>query len=501
MQNNHQNSWYLNRPLQQCINLFQKEDNDYQAHFYACVCGMQEVIVSVEGHTPSYVCKACDNNYFIHSYHAMQGINIYLHYVGVTYTYKCEHTNNGFKATAYLDVPIDTNFMQKCIYFKQEEIESFEIILEYGKAIEVSNPRATERSVVLKKHLYAYILSTYNDDRRILSYFKHEKNTTKQVELILYCLGLPKYLDYIFYIWKVDFNLFDVAIKNTPITIDMMMNYLLNSRTDKSLTQALIERYRATFWDSVGKYSFYNPASIYMFDPLVPFVVSRCFDDPSIASHLLRQDWFLFEHNHIEQDNKRDYADNVIWLIEFLKKHYTETELADLLLSIPTDIKQWLDIISLASHNKRAIHRYFKVIELNLHTLYKEIQQILHRSEHRQNYFVKFSYEKYYIEACVVFGDMDFRLPSTGTVLDEWARKLEIDYDVYPEGIHHGFVTIFGVFVDNILVYTVEFYQKEIRAMSAKNDLPLAKKEAKQIKKWHKQYFNPTGEDKDAYTM
>ena len=495
------NSWYYSRPLKQCINLFQEEDNDYQAHFYACACGVQEVIVSSVEHTPTYVCEGCENQYFINAYHAMQEQSIYLHYEGVAYTYVCEHTSKGFKATAYLDVPARTHFMQKRISFKEERIESYEIILEHGKATEVSSPLSTELSMVLKRHLNDYIIQTYNDDRNILIYFKYEKNTDKQVKIVLFYLGLPKYLEYIFYFWKVDFNLRGMEKKNRPMTIDAMINYLLNNRTEHSLRQALIERYRATFWDNVGNKSFYNPDAIYHFDPLVPFVVSRSFDDPNIASMLLRNEWVLFEHNNQASDEELYTLHDVIWLIMFLKRHYSEKQIAKLLLSIPSELAVWDDILALVIDNKHSIRGHFNKVKLNMKSLHDEIVNCTLQEENKIHYHVNFTYEAQYKNACIVFGDMEFRLPATGEVVASWAHSLHNCLLGYIIPINLRYTTIYGVFSDNTLIYAVEISEKVIVQMSGKYNVPLPEKEAGQIKQWHKIHFNPTRGDKDAYKM
>ena len=90
------------------------------------------------------------------------------------------------------------------------------------------------------------------------------------------------------------------------------------------------------------------------FNPLAPFVISRCFDDPNIASILLSKELEIFNLNKDNKEYSEEYGTEVpvigrlgrkifieiqIWFIQFLKNYYTEKQLARAFLD--QDEKTW----------------------------------------------------------------------------------------------------------------------------------------------------------------
>lgn len=482
------NSWYCTKPLKECVNLFHKDSNNYQSHFYACACGTQDVIVSSGECIPSYSCTECDNQYFINAYHAMNESNIYLYYEDISYTYECESTQKGFKAIAYLYVPTKTNFMQKTMHFEKKKIETFEIIVDHGCVIEVSSPCATELSIALKKYLYSYICEAYDDHRNIILYFNHEQDTNKKVRIILFFLGLPKYLEYVFYFWKAKFNLRGVVSDTHLVTIDMMLNYLLNHRKEHSIKRALLARYRENFWSNMGDQSFYSPKSIFSFDPLVPFVVSRCFDDPNIASMLISKGLILIGYDNEETEREGYRLDTIVWFIMFLKKFYSEKQISKFLLGVHDELDMWSDILALIPGQKRVIKKYFVKVTLTIKSLHDEIVNTT-LQEYKKYYHHEFKYEQPCLNACTSFGGMEFRLPTNGDALAQWAHTLHNCLKGYIDVVYFGYVAIYGVFKDNTLMYAVEISDGKIGQMSGKYDVPIASKDAEVIEQWHQNLF------------
>lgn len=487
MKKNIKNSWYLSKPLSSCKNLFKKDSHDYQAHFYYCECGKEEVIVSSNEHRPFYECEACNNQYFINAYDAINGESIYLSYEGVDYTYECEHTKDGFKASACIYVPYDTNFMQKRLLFKKQVIHEYEIFLDNGKVRESIS--SDDKGISLKKYLSSYIIDTYSDTRNVFKYVKNEIDEQKKLDIILFYLGLPKFLEFKFYFWKLDFNLRGVVDTKKPISIDTMLGYLLNNRKERSLKRALFKKYIDTFWNEKYNQSFYNPKSIYTFDPVVPFIIARCFGDPNIASKLLSEDLVLFNYDDNERENLSYALHDVIWFIMFLKKYYSEKQISTFLLEVKNELSLWQDILALIPDHKSDIKRYFRKIKLNVLSLHNEIIFTTLKGENQKRYHVNFVYEQQYNYACVKYTDMEFRLPYTGEILALWGYRLHNCLSGYLQRIKHRYTTVYGVFRNDVLLYAVEITDGVIHQMSGKYNVPIISKDAEIIKGWYINQF------------
>ena len=177
----------------------------------------------------------------------------------------------------------------------------------------------------------------------------------------------PNLIDPEFSFWK-KIDLRALRYPKNPISIVDMLHYLLNHRKERSLKRTLFKKYTQLLKHSP------NPNT---FNPLAPFVISRCFDDPNIASKLLSKDLAIFS-----LEDATDYgvlslvnADGVeipdngkfsrfvfinlqIWFIKFLKIHYTENQLAKMFLGQSDNMwSLWSDILSMAAGNKRTIKR------------------------------------------------------------------------------------------------------------------------------------------------
>ena len=84
---------------------------------------------------------------------------------------------------------------------------------------------------------------------------------------------------------------------------------------------------------------------------------------------------------------------------------------------------------------------------------------------------------------------MEFRLPTNGDALAQWAHTLHNCLKGYIDVVYFGYVAIYGVFKDNTLMYAVEISDGKIGQMSGKYDVPIASKDAEVIEQWHQNLF------------
>lgn len=463
-----QNSWYMSKPLSECKNLFSKEEvSEYQAHFYHCECGHNEVALSSNGETPLYQCEQCDNTCFI-NIDVKKGY-LTLHYTNLNFIYECKKVDDGYIVNTYLNIPYHADFLRNKLLYKKEFIAS--LTVSFSKRSHIFKlPRKNFRAIdILKRKTKDFIIKDTGDE---LIYYKDSLNKIEEIHPFSFN---PNLIDTEFSFWKK----IDLRILNNPksrIGVIEMLHYLLNYRKERSLKRVLFEKYKQLQDDG---------PSFGFFDPLGPFVVSRCFNDPNIASKLLKNDCMISE----PLEEGRYSLHDMIWFLMFLKKHYREKQIAKMLLDFKNEWHIWSDIIFLVPNNKRILKRKFNKVKLTIENLHNEIIRCTIEAQRKPLVKLKFSYEENYKQACTKMVDLEFRLPSTNEELWYWAECLHNCISGYYDAIEKRRTTIYGAFRDHKILYAIEVTSLEINEMSGKynNVIPIEDKNI--INKWWEKYL------------
>ncbi|BAF73250.1 PcfJ domain-containing protein [Sulfurovum sp. NBC37-1] len=497
------NSWYLNKPLCECRNLFQKEDRGYLAHFYHCQCGWSEVIITAQSDIPVYACEACDNKEFANRYYVDKS-DFSLYGKELEVTYECKKIENGFRAAAFIDIPEDTDFMRKKMVFAKYPVVYYTIYLngktEQHTKIYLENTNIENTLVTM---LHEYIISQYQGFPKILFKSKKEK-----VEAILFFLSNPKLLNFAFYYWDIDQSLPKLYKPEKPVNTEEMLQYVLNGRKERTVKRALFQKHQK-LQDNIkssDKLCPFTPDD-YTFDPKTAFVICRCIDDPNIASNLLAEDFVIFDtrygHGDLRfgsdisykktkssmKDEHQLYLHDLIWFILFLKNYYTEKQIAKLLLKAERDLDKWMDTLLLAKHFKNVIKKVFRKVKPTIRNLHSEIIRCSEYKENKKIQAITFSYKPKYRSACSKINDLEFKLPYTGAELSSWARTLHNCMTGYAYDILSGTTAIYGIFRGNEIVYAVEIYREVTEQSSGKYNKEVPNKDKLLIDAWFREWF------------
>ena len=430
-----ENSWHFSKPLHQCQNLFRKQNLGYTAHFFHCACGLDETIVSGDKKPYPYRCEVCGNDRFISEYNVEESdfsitgkrLNIWC---------ECSRESDGFKATASIYIPVGADFMRKKIIFRRHTIAYYTISLDGERGISTGLQYNEDFANKLEAMLWKYIIDSYENPHNIPILNKKWSDRQKKVRAILFFLSYPGLKAFEFYCWDIDERFPKLHKAKDDIDLEEALYYLLDGRKERSIKRALFIRY-GKFQEKVRyleRYISFVPKPN-LFDPKIPFVICRCFKDPNIVSNLLLTMTTLFDNSVMRPNVK---LDTLIWFIIFLKRHYTEKQLAALLLKVEYDIYEWLDTLLLVSYHKRIIKEEFTKVKLSVPRLHNEI---IRCGEHKKNEIINkmiFLYTPAEKAACTEVDGMLYRLPTTGAELQEWAGILHNCIAGYADSIEYG---------------------------------------------------------------
>ncbi len=465
------------------------------AHFYHCQCGANEVVVSSLAEEVCYSCESCGNSIFINGYNASRS-DFYIAGQEIDPYYECLKTDDGFKSIAYIDVPIATDFMKKKIVFEKSQVAYCTLGLD-GK-IEKSTIYINHAEIekTLLRQLKNYIIESCKDPR--ISELKYKCfDREEKIETILFFLSHPNLKSFEFLFWEIDHSLRRLHNAQVPTTIEDALLYLLNGRNEKSVRRALFQQYH-TIYKETGTFERLFSKKLTkqnIFDPRTIFVICRCFDDPNILTRLIEANPRIFEtqyeyshDSNFRMDGRLNFS-NLIWFIIFLKRHYSEKEIAKLFVSVKYWINSWQDMLALVSHYKRTIKKEFRRVRLSVLDLHEEILRCSETSVSQSIKHMKFTYSNMYKNAAVTMNDLTFALPYTGSVLSKWAYELHNCMEGYATTIESRQTVIYGVFREKELVCAVEIFNNEIRQCSGKYNAIVDDEVMANVKCWYQVFF------------
>jgi len=464
------------------------------AHFFYCACGEEDAVITNDT-SYTYSCKKCGNKEFINGYNAKKS-DFYLTGKKLNVRYRCFQNEEGFRAVAYIDVPVDTNFIRKKILFETYDIAHYSISFkgEEQKSYILLKDEDIEKN--LENKLRAYIIENYTDSPNISVLDKKWLDKKDKTEAILFFLAHPYLQNFEFYYWKINHSIPKLYSPKNNVTVKQILTYLLNGKTERSVRRALFNQYQQlqNKIRNLDRYFSLKPES-YIFDPRMPFVICRSFEDPNIVSLLLSKQLFIPEREHEYYDPHFDIGTTfslkeLIWFIWFLKRHYSEKQIAKLLLSIDAYKQEWLDLIGLVQLYRRAISKEFRKVKLTVSHLHNEIIRCSENKENELIRHMKFTYSTKIKEACCKVNDLEFRLPYVGSELSKWALSLHNCMSGYAQYIETGRTVIYGLFKNNEIVYAVEVFNNEIRQCSGKYNNDVDIEDMATIEKWFQLFFD-----------
>ena len=470
--------------MQECQHLLPEEMDQYDAHFYRCSCGHEETIVLPEFKMHSYQCPRCSNDGFTYGFNAMDRDNIFQN-ESINFEYECEQVEDHFEVIAYVKVPIDADYIRQRLVFAKKHLYYWNI---YNDGLERHNLDTAPGHVrsAMNKILKNVIFDTFKKSHTVL----HQKRPwlvgNEKIKEILFHMSNPRLVDTYFFHWKKYEELRGIVTPALVSNIEQALMYLINHRKERSIKKVVFEQYEKWRQRCVLVDNLHDIKQLIPYDSAQVFIISRCFDDPNIVVRLLGKDLGLI---FSEMSDDGYEMKDMIWLVMFLKKIYSEKQIAVLLQSIEGSPSSWSDILRLIPRYKNAIRRFFRKIKLTVDNLHDEIINSSQYLENKLLTTAKFSYEKDYVSACGVENGLEFQLPMSGAVLREWAHLLQNCMEGYTIPIKKRTTTIFGVFKEDQLYYGVEISDGEIMQMSGKYNEDVPEYDSQVIIDWTEKYF------------
>ena len=444
------NSWHICKPIEECHTLFDGQTLGFFAHFFYCSCGKEEAYVS-NMQTTTYQCSECENKDFLEK-GILRESTLY-DVVDISYEYM--EVDAGLKGIACIDVPADTNFLRKKIFFERYII--VELFMKHPSR-KVLTPKSFDNEHIVKKlhkGLELYALDTYKDIELLQSFNESALDSGDKLSVILFSIKYPKLKNIEFYFWNKNRCLPKLHYPQQDLsTIDALI-YLMNGRKERSIRKAVFDRHKLLEREvkSIGGNSTFLFDDVSSFGPDSIFIICRCIEDPNIATMLIRKKTFFhpYETHPIKMND-------TIWLIMFLKKYYSEANIAKLLISVDKHRLLWIDVVRMVAIDKRSIRREFKKVKLSIRRLHDAFMAI----ETKRGLTLKFTYTNVQKKACIKLGGLEFKLPYTGNELYKWSEDLHNCMFSYHPSIAEKDTVIYGVFRDNVILYAVEVLNNAI---------------------------------------
>ena len=477
-------SWHFVKPMQECQHLLQETMSQYNAHFYRCLCGYEETIVLPEFKTHSYQCPRCGNEEFIYGFNAIDRDNV-IKNESTALEYECQQVEGGFEVVAYVNVPIDADYIRQRIVFAKKRLYYWYIDhdgLEKHNLDTVSDHICSTMGKMLKQ----VIIDTFRNSHTVLHQRRSWLVDKGKINEMLFHMANPQLVDTCFFHWKKYKELRGLATPVLIPNIEQALLYLISYRKERSIRRVVFEQYEKWSQRCVLIEHLHDIRHLIPYDPAQIFIISRCFDDPNIVVRLLEKDLGLMfsEMSDAEYEMK-----DMIWLVKFLKKFYSEKQIAALLLTIEGFTGPWYDLLRLVPRYKNAIRKYFQKVKLTVDNLHDEIINSSQYFENKLLNNVEFSYEQDYEFACCIESGLNFQLPRSSEILRGWAHLLQNCLEGYAISIKKRKTTVYGVFKEDQLCYAVEVSEGEIIQMSGRYNDEIPEYERQVILEWKKRYL------------
>ena len=457
------NSWHLKLPLKACKGALPYHW-EHSIEAYQCQCGHFELNPDII----PYRCPQCDNEYFHNAHmpanHANELIINIEHFVPILQKHQ-----NGHHALVFTHVPTHVDINRNCLEFERLEVLHLHMDCT-GHLHSHSEYRPSDYvKRRLLKELFQFIGEELNQiipNWNTLNFYAMPLET--QQRAIAFFLQHPE-LDGELFFWAGD-AFVKKAIKEatTPISA---LDKLINGRQEKSIRRTLFARYSYELR--------FNE-----FDMVFPFIVSRIFRDTNRLCRLLAQHHLTFAIDSHHQDFD---ASDLISFFTFLKNHYEEKELEQIICQIPSATSLWLDILHMYETAGAFIEAFFHRGKASLQSIYNECVKFanFHNFNDTQ---IAIIYETLDCKACITTHGLTFLLPASIGEIIHWSQELHNCLYRYVNKIYRRKTTVYGVFRNNLLVYAVEVCTEGIVQMSGKYNSRVNTADQTAITYWFDKY-------------
>ena len=482
----HNNSWVLT---------VEKTINAKYHHYYFCSCTKEFKLQTEinEPEAPDILCPMCGNDYFkdVVVFENMKSTKIwkYFKWMSVVSEDK-DHWNISLKyeMPIYNDISNEVKLKNKdLLYIKLKKDGSApskvsypsKIISQYSLFLD-DKVQPFKKLLVdeAKENLYNYVMMNKNktiewiDDHEI-----KEFTVTDKFKYLTFFLKNAHLKEHRFFFWRMD-NIQNHTIKHT--TQVQMLDFIVDNRKEKSIKKALYQGYK----NSINLTGYY-PYSDYIFSRSIEnidLLIKLYGIYPAIKQHMFTDETFSV----------------AIEFILFLKRHYSEKQIIKLFVEDMQDVKEhrnklsnWRDTLRMLQTPNafRSLEEHFSKVKLTTKKLHDEIVRVFHIVSYELDSKEIFEYDEMYLSACSIYGELEFKLPSTVQELSLWAKMLHNCMFGYSRRIHQQQSIIYGVFRAEELLYAVELNGLTVVQAKAVSNNAVPDDDMTIIKKWKNGMF------------
>lgn len=475
-----QNSWYLKTGY---------------IHHFLCKCGQIDQFGNIVStvHHPDHCCSFCGNTHYLDSLMFFADEKV-IRWSIFNWNIETTKTEQAWIVKAYASIPLFDHAIQK-ISFKKIVLATNTLFFTGESLYQEDHPMIMKRYVYnhlakatllrnlieedLENLLCAFTLASPIETISWIEEERIEKlPTAERIKLFSFFLKHDHLKEYDFFYWD-NFEIFYDKSKEYP-SVKEILDFVFNHRKEKSIKKAYFKSYE----ESMERYSSYNHTADYLFARHIEdrnFLLALIKIDPKVK-HVLFDEVSMVSIEHF---------------LEFLREHYTQKAVTKIFASLDRGsfrargniVRDTIWMFHGEAMN--FIREHYSRVPPSIQKIHDEFIRINSVRNASMNGKVEFAYEKNDLKAQTQKDLLEYRLPETIHMLQQWSQELRNCMYGYSRAIHHGNTIIYGVFKENTLTYAIEIRGRKIVQALGKCNKHIEAAERVEIDMWFKDVYIP----------
>lgn len=472
-------AWFFKNNVKEEQNLFSISniETDYISYTYVCHCGKVKTIIGRS--KTDYKCS-CGNFTFLNIDEAkldFDKFNSYLYFnqkIKISFEpyYKIDIVNNRVQAICYIKVPVEIDKNKSTLKYKEIIIASAtpnktnkveKVSKEYPKNIETE---------------LASMISKIEDFEKYIDIKLSRRGSKIREKQIYFFLNHINLKDKEFFNWR-----HGDLLKGENLTIQTALIELANNKKYKSVKKAIFKNYQFQMEESKK------------FNPLLTYLSTSKIDDPNFIVELINMEY-------INNDKFLDKLERsaLLEFIDFLMKHYNYKQIVHFFKNFDNFLKMdsknfkrsylaFQDILRQYSIIKYDLDKDFEKVRCTPRRIHDQFAKILNARKYKHLLDKKLTYTEKELKAQIKIGEYNVKLPHNGAELYTWADDLSNCMASYLNEIETKQTIIYGFFIDEKIVFTVEVRNEQILQAYRSYNRSLSSYEQSILAQWFKLYY------------
>jgi hypothetical protein len=371
------------------------------------------------------------------------------------------------KASYYLSVPYDIEFITNRVFYKKIDIYSYGVDREFNIVTDYRLDYDEKIFDSLKEEINNKITKEY----QLFNIPKPDRVYVKKhnIKEVVFFNKHKNFKEYDFYLWRYadEFDIKDISVKKA-------LELISNNRA-KSIKKALFKNYLL----QIENLNRYDHKIVSLFIELI--------EDDNILKELIECSFVNINLTDSEIERFKD-------MLIFLLHHYSQKSLLKLFKDIDIDDYEeklyFIDTLNSFTDAKSILSDEFEKVKCNLYALHDEFMVCADANFYLNMQHHKFNYNSSEIEKCIEVGEYRVEVPKTPKELYIWAKRLHNCLTSYYHNIINKHSTIYGFFMDDKLEFAIEVDTQfgQIIQYSGNYNKELNSKQFKVLEAWRKRF-------------